>query len=508
MDVRDDGLKPKKNRRQTDKQTTCHPLSAPAVAEALEKTQISKYRTNDNGGHGFAAEDANNFADQIRGKRAEITGTSNELNGPDRIVDGLHVQSKYFRSAYETVDAAFDASTGNYRYLGQTLEVPRDQYETCVSQMRDRIMRGKVPGVTDPEAAVDLVKQGTVTYKQARNIARAGNVDSLIFDSKTQGVTATGVFAVSFVITYAQGCRCGISSEEAIKAALQSALASGSTTFITGVVSAQFLRTRAAAIGVESIRSGVWAVSSTTVGRTAIHRIAAGSLGKSVYGAAAINHVSKLLRSNAVTATVVTVVSSAPDFYRAAFDGSISWQQFVKNTIVNATGVVGGVGGWMAGAAVGASVGSVVPFVGTFAGGFIGGLVGGLVGGTGAHTVAKSVSDSVVDDDSKSLVKAMEDEIQSLASEYMLTEDEVEQIASKVGKTVDQKWLQRMYKETKGPDRNSARCKFVRTEFEPEFEAIIRRRPKITPPSVKQFEAEVSNLVEELDLDDVDQGRS
>ena len=102
----------------------------------------------------------------------------------------------------------------------------------------------------------------------------------------------------------------------------------------------------------------------------------------------------------------------------------------------------------------------------------------------------------------------MEDEIQSLASEYMLTEDEVEQIASKVGKTVDQKWLQRMYKETKGPDRNSARCKFVRTEFEPEFEAIIRRRPKITPPSVKQFEAEVSNLVEELDLDDVDQGRS
>ena len=69
-------------------------LSAPLAAQALENTQISKYHAK--GGHGFAAEDANNFADTIRGKRAEIVGTSNEFNGADRIVDGVLAQSKYF----------------------------------------------------------------------------------------------------------------------------------------------------------------------------------------------------------------------------------------------------------------------------------------------------------------------------------------------------------------------------------------------------------------------------
>ena len=39
----------------------------------------------------------------------------------------------------------------------------------------------------------------------------------------------------------------------------------------------------AAAIGVVSVRSGVKAASGTTVGREAIHRIAAGSLGKAVW---------------------------------------------------------------------------------------------------------------------------------------------------------------------------------------------------------------------------------
>lgn len=67
--------------------------------------------------------------------------------------------------------------------LGQVLEVPRDQYETCVELTRDRIAKGKVPGFSNPEDAKKIVKQGTVTYRQARNIARAGNIDSLKFDA-------------------------------------------------------------------------------------------------------------------------------------------------------------------------------------------------------------------------------------------------------------------------------------------------------------------------------------
>ena len=60
-------------------------------------------------------------------------------------------------------------------------------------------------------------------------------------------------------------------------------------------------------------------------------------------------------------------MTSTPDFYRAIFKRSISWQQFAKNT----AGVVTGTAGWIGGAAVG----SIFPGIGTVAGGLIGGIV-------------------------------------------------------------------------------------------------------------------------------------
>ncbi len=354
------------------KRSADNALSASLTAQELEKTQIAKYHTK--GGHGFAAEDANNLNDRLRGKKAEVVGISNELNGADRVVDGVRVQSKYFQSASETIAAAFDSGSGNYRYEGQVLEVPKDQYKACLELMRKRIAQGKVPGFENPADAENIVQQGTVTYKQARNIARAGNVDSLVFDAKTQAVTSTYVFAISFAVTFAQNRWQGESAKNAMRAALESSILAGSTTLVTGIISAQLLRTKAAAIGVVSVRSGVKAISGTTIGRQAIHRIAAGSLGKAVYGAAAINHVSKLLRSNVVTATIATAVTSGPDFYRAVFGRSISWRQFTKNISVNIAGVATGAVGWLGGAAAGAAIGSAVPIVGTAAGGVVGGI--------------------------------------------------------------------------------------------------------------------------------------
>ena len=467
-------------------------LTAPFVSNLLEtQTQIPKYYGK--GGHGFAAEDANTLADRLSGKwKAKVVGKSNELNGPDRIVSGVKVQSKYYQSAYETIRSAFDPASGKYRYPGQMLEVPNDQYQECLKRMRDRIRNGEIPGVTNPADAEKLVKQGTVTYKQARNIARAGNIDSLKFDFKTQSITSGVVSGISFVIVWAQARRQGISTSEAIKAALRSALESGGTTLVTGVVGDQLLRTRAAAIGAVSVRGGVRAASHTSLGRATIHRIATGSLGKGVYGAAAVNHVSKLLRTNFITGTVVATVTCTPDFYRAAFDRSISWKQFMKNTFVNVARVTGGFGGWMGGAAAGAAFGSVFPFVGTTIGGFVGGALGAMTGGFGAGKAAKAMADGVVDDDSKRLRKALEEELQVLAFEYMLTEDELKQIIGIVSKTIDQKWFRRMYKETQGNENSF--CGFVRREFEEKYLSIIRKRAIVVPPSDKEYEKEVLNL--------------
>ena len=467
---------------------------APLDAAALERTQIARYHTK--GGAGFAAEDANNLADRLRGKDAKVTGQSNKLHGVDRVVDGVRVQSKYYDSPAATVRSAFDPHGGKYRYARQVLEVPKDQYDQCVELMRKRISKGQVPGHTDPADAEKLVKKGTVTYKQARNIARAGNIDSVKFDVKTGAAVASGIFGLSFAINYWQGRRLGLNDAEAIKEAFREALCTGSATLVTHVIGAQLLRTKAAAWGTIAVRQGVKAAARTSLGKKAIQGIATASLGKSVHGAAATNHVSKLFRSNVVTGSVTAAVMCAPDFYRAAFDKSISWQQFTKNSAVNVVGVAGGMGGWMGGAAAGAAIGSAVPVVGTAVGGVVGGILGSLGGGFAAGKLTKSATDKMVEDDAKALTEVLQEEVQRLSLEYMLSEREVEQIMDVVRNTANAKWLRNMYKET-GGRKEPGRC-FVRRKFEQEFQKIAKRRRKGTPPSAKRFYREAQGLAETM----------
>ncbi len=446
----------------------------------LEQTQISKYSSP--GGHGFAAEDANNLNDKLRGKITEVIGISNELNGADRVVNGVFFQSKYYQSASKTVAAAFDSNSGYYRYEGQTLEVPKDQWQDCVKLMRRRIEQGKVRGIKNPSAAEKIVRQGSVTYQQAKNVARAGNIDSLIFDAKTQVVTSISVFPISFAVTFAHSRWRGESIKDATMAALGCAALSGSTMILTGVVSAQLLRTGIGAFGATSVRNGIRTISRTPVGKEVARRIATGSLGKSVSGAAAVNHVSRLLRTNAITAAIAAVVTSTPDFYRAAFKRSISWQQFTKNTSINAIGVMTGTAGWIGGAAVG----SIFPGVGTVTGGLIGGIVGSLSAGIAGTTAAKSLADKFVKNDSEHLT-VLQKEVERLASEYMLTEDEFESILTKINEKVNPKWLHRMFKQK---DQTT----FLRVEFEHTFREIVRKRPKVSPPSIKQLERTVDEI--------------
>ncbi len=469
---------------------TTAPAIAPLTAAVLENTQIAKYHAK--GGAGYAAEDANNLSDRLHGKHAEVVGKSNVQHGADRLVDGVSVQSKYYNNPAATMQSAFEPHGGEYRYPGQVLEVPKDQYDQCVARMRERIREGRVPGYTDPADAEQLVKKGTVTFEQARNIARAGNISSLLFDVKTGAVVSSGAFGTSFVIDYAQCLWRGANNAEAVEHALKEALRTGASTLVTHVASAQLLRTKAAAVGTAAARRGVRAIARTSAGRKAVEGIAAASLGKSVHGAAAVNHVSKLLRSNAITGGVTAVVMCTPDFYRAAFDESISWRQFTKNSLVNVASVGGGAVGWMAGAAAGAAAGSVIPFIGTAAGGIIGGILGSVTGGASARRLAKSIADQLVEDDVAALVRVLEHELQKLCHAYMLSEPEVKRIIALVGEAADDKWLRGMYKETGGEDESGRR--FVRRAFEHEFKEIARRRPKVVPPSAKRFAQGLENL--------------
>lgn len=130
-------------------------------------------------GFGFAAENGNNLIDRWQGVNAAVIGDDNAKNGPDRMITNRNgttlIQTKYYRSAQESVDAAFDSPDGIYRYMDgdipMQLEVPNDQYDDALKAMRQKIENGQVPGVTNPDDAEKIVRKGHLTYKQARNIA-------------------------------------------------------------------------------------------------------------------------------------------------------------------------------------------------------------------------------------------------------------------------------------------------------------------------------------------------
>ena len=257
--------------------------------------------------------------------------------------------------------------------------------------------------------------------------------------------------------------------------------------FVAGIVNAQLLRTQMAAFGATAINDGVKAISQTSVGGAVIRQIAAGSLGKSVTNTVAVNHVVRLLRTNAVTAPIATIVISSPDFYRAAFKRSISWKQFTKNLSINATGVAAGTAGWLGGSAAGAALGSAVPVVGTAAGAVVGSVAGSLSAGIGGTVAAKFIADKIVPDDSKCLIRILRDELTRLASEYILTESEFERIIRRVAMTVNAEWLRCMFKYNHKRD-------FIRIEFEYLFKTALRHRAPVMLLSAKALGAVVDRI--------------
>jgi hypothetical protein len=478
-----------------DDRNPSEPWIGPQMAKTLEQTQVGKFHTK--GGHGFAAEDANSLADRLRGRRVDLVGTGNELNGADRIADGVRIQTKYCQTAKLTIGEAFDAKTGMYRYEGQVFEVPKDQYNEAVKLMEERISKGQVPGITDPKEAQRIIKRGDVTYKQARNIAKAGTVDSILFDAKSQAITSSYAFALGFGIQFARSKWNGSGTRDALKSAIASGLASGGTSLITGVIAAQVLRSNAAAIGAVAARNGVRVVASTTAGRSAIQYVAQASLGKAIYGAAAVNHVARLLRTNVITSTVVVAVTTAPDFYRAALARSMSWQQFTKNGIVTVGGVGGGVAGWMVGAGFGAAVGSAVPIVGTAAGGIIGGLAGALGGGWLASWGTKAGMDQLMEDDAQAMLRLLQAAVEDLAEDHLLAEKEIEELAGQVKATVNAKWLRSMYQAGTSSCPEADREAFAYGAFDEACLGIAKKREKVALPPPEEVAGVIGQLVNE-----------
>ena len=119
------------------------------------------------------------------------------------------------------------------------IEVPLDKYDDAVKAMAERIKKGQVPGVTDPAKAKEIVRKGNFTYEQAKNIAKAGTVESITFDAANGAVIAAYSFGLSAGLTFAISLWRGEDVDTALESAAAAGLKVGGTAFLTAVVTSQ-----------------------------------------------------------------------------------------------------------------------------------------------------------------------------------------------------------------------------------------------------------------------------
>lgn len=463
-------------------------VSSVLSAQQIEfNTQWLKYKCGPNGlcGHGYAAEDANSMSDILSGHEVTLSGRDNSLSGPDRIVDGVKIQTKYCQTAKQSVMAGF-GEDGLYKYNGQILEVPADQYQDALSEMGQKIADGKVPGFTEPKDASKIIKKGSVTYKQAKNIAKAGNIDSLIFDAKTQSVVALSAFGISFAINLGMmvlfHCKNKKELKEAVQLAFLKGLENGTISLTSGILTTQVLRTsfgRRFAASLTWMSKGVVdAVYKTNVGKELIHQIAAVVVEKNVYGGAAKNVVTKLLRTNTLTAIALVVVTSIPDFWHL-LSGQISGPQFAKNIAVLCGSFAGCAGGAIAGAKLG---------------GAFGGIAGGVIG-SAAGLLVKAAADKIRKDDAELLMPIIQVALLQLSHDYMIqSEEEFEHcIQAIANEQVIEPSL--FYKLQKCKD-DFERVNVAMDAFDYYFSVIIRDRKKVALLGNQQFVLSAINELE------------
>lgn len=399
--------------------------------------------------------------------------------------NGVRVVSCYGATVAESLAAGTPAVARPAAEERCVLEVPHEQYDGCLEELRRQMTAGLVAGVTDPAQATAFVQQGSVTYLQAKRLAESGRVAAVLCDDATQVVRCRSPFGLSFVVSYARARWNGNDVQVATRAAIESGLTAGQAAVLAGVLSAEQLRVQARSLQDLAAKVTLKRASSTLLKHETVQRITVDSVRNSTHRAVAqgaVHHLPKILRGNLVTGAVMTVAASVPDFYRAVLERSISWRQLTKNISVNVAGVVAGGAGWLGGAAVGATVGSVVPLVGTAAGGFVGGLVGAIGGGLGGSKAAKQMADRLVTDDQVVILQSLQEVFQEKACGDLLTEVEAEHVVSDLRKTLNLKWFRKLFQQTNRGQDVSLMRSLLDQQLNPCFAACVQNRQAITVP--------------------------
>lgn len=412
-------------------------------------TQLNKKTS-----HGFAAERANDYLDKMSGKKAKILGDNNAKNGPDRLVNGKLIQTKYYESARGSVDACFDKNTKLMRYLNpdgspMQIEVPKDQYEKAIERMSQKIREGKVPGVTNPNEAKNLIRKGNITYNQAKNITKFGTFESITFDIVDGAVVSFSAAGISFGITLVIHYLNSNDKEKAIQAATLQAGKTFATSLIVYVSAQQLQR-------IETVFN-------------VVNHIDLNHLPKSlqqIFKIGDIDKANKLFKGSIVTSAVLIAVSSGPDFLKM-LRGRISGAQFLHNTAVISSGVAGGGIGTVVGGLLGTPLGPI----GIVGGQFLGGMAGGMI----SSFVANKYLGNLRESDQEKMMKIIQIQFEYLAKLFMMRKEEIDNISLNLSKYLTQEVLETMYSQ-----KAENRISFANFILKPIFVAVVKQRETVT----------------------------
>lgn len=431
-------------------------------------------RFNGRQGHGYAAEQGNNLYDTINGKNAEILGDDNAKNGPDRIVDGQLIQTKYCQNANASVNSGF--KNGKYRYLDSNgnpmqLEVPSDQYDEAIRIMEEKIRKGQVPGCKNPKDASKIIRKGNITLKQAINIAKAGTVESLVFDAAHGAVIGLSAAGISSIIILAKALWNGEELDTAIDMAMYSGIQAGGIAFVTSVVSSQVTKTGVGNLLIKPSNELVKLLPST-VRKQLLTAIRAGA---PIYGAAASKNLAKLLRGNFITQVVTVLVLSSNDIYHYA-QGKISGKQLFKEVITLVSGLIGG-------GVVGALLAPLGP-VGIF--------IGCIIGSGLSSEAMRRLLNQFIEDDAVKLIEIVNSRLTILADEYLLSKSELDLVVEVLRGCLIYSKLLEMY-------ASKDRIIFADELIEKCIQSVIVWRTRVRNPGQFIFTKGISRVLDKLD---------
>lgn len=489
---------PKEDSRDKTQISKVAPATFAGVVSAEKAVFLEqKSRVNYSAGHGEMAEEALTYLDKLFGKNATVVGRDNAKNGADRLVNGIHIQTKYYKSATGSLEACFAPQNGNYRYINKDgtpmqLEVPKDQYEKVLSLFKYKIKKGKVPSVTDPKEAENIVRRGRLTYKQAVNLTKPGTIESLAYDTATGIITCSCVFGISFLATMFITWKNTKDINEAIKAGAAAGIQVFGISFLQHMIISQISRTSLAGT---LIRPSQFIVEKIgyKASATLVNGIRALSGKTPIYGAAASKQLAKIFRSNVLTAIITFAVFSVPETYKL-FARKASNAQYIKNMSSLASSIIGGAGGVIAAGVAASKIAGVAgtavsPGVGTVVG-----IAGGFIGGIAGAAVADFVGNVIHEKDSETIGRLFNAVTSCVVNEYLLDENEIDMFIKEMDK-VPRKDFEKLFEDIQSSDEQET---IIRNFLENKLDIIVSKREHFSLPSDEELDAAFSQLESQL----------